>query len=376
VTERIRPETAEEAAAALGQASAAGQLVRFSGAGTKAGWGAPGAEPALEISTGALNRIVEHNAGDLTVVLEAGVPLAEAQALFASAGQMLALDPPLGQGGRATIGGVVATADSGPLRHRYGGVRDLVIGMTVALSDGTIARSGGKVIKNVAGYDLAKLFCGSFGTLGMILAVNLRLHPTPLATATASGTSADPAAMQAAAIKLAGAPLELDALDVSWADGHGELLARVGGAEPDKRAERAARLMREAALERIEIVHEDEPLWMRQREGQRSAAAALVRIAARPSMLAAVLRLTETCGGALVGRAGIGTSYVECDPSAVARLRGSLPEAATAVVLDGPNELERWGVEEETPAVELMRRIKRRFDPAGSCNPGVFVGGI
>jgi glycolate oxidase FAD binding subunit len=88
---------------------------------------------------------------------------------------MLALDPPLGADMRATIGGVVATGDSGPLRHRYGGARDLVIGMTVALGDGTVARSGGKVIKNVAGCDLAKLFCGSFGTLGMILAVNLRL---------------------------------------------------------------------------------------------------------------------------------------------------------------------------------------------------------
>ena len=109
------------------------------------------------------------------------MPLAEAQARSARAGQMLALDPPLGAGAAATIGGVIAANDSGPLRHRYGGVRDLVVGITVVLSDGTIAKSGGKVIKNVAGYDLAKLFAGSFGTLGLIARVAVRLHPAPAA---------------------------------------------------------------------------------------------------------------------------------------------------------------------------------------------------
>ena len=114
-------------------------------------------------------QILEHNEGDLTAVLQAGVPLAEAQAAFADKGQMFAVDPPLGAGDAATIGGVMATADSGPLRHRYGGVRDLVLGITVALSDGTLAKAGSKVIKNVAGYDLGKLFTGSYGTLGLIV---------------------------------------------------------------------------------------------------------------------------------------------------------------------------------------------------------------
>ena len=179
--------TVEEAAAEIRELAA----VRPRGGGTKLGWSAAG-EDAVDFDTRRLNRILEHNEGDFTAVLEAGVPLVEAQAKFAAAGQMLALDPPLGEGDAATIGGVIATNDSGPLRHRYGGVRDLVVGMTVVLSDGTIAKSGGKVIKNVAGYDLAKLFAGSFGTLGLIGRVAVRLHPAPARTATLTGASDDP----------------------------------------------------------------------------------------------------------------------------------------------------------------------------------------
>src|SRR5258708_22182924 len=173
----------------LARASADRNPVRLRGGGTKLRWGSPGPETHIELSTGRLAHVVEHNSGDLTAVLEAGVRLADAQARFATAGQMLALDAPLAAPGSsepaATIGGIVATGDSGPMRHRFGGPRDLVLGMTVALSDGTVAQSGGKVIKNVAGYDLAKLLAGSFGTLGLILSVNVRLHPQPPGTATA-----------------------------------------------------------------------------------------------------------------------------------------------------------------------------------------------
>src|SRR5918999_4204815 len=179
--------TVEEAAAEIRDLAA----VRPRGGGTKLGW-SPAGEGVADFDTRRLDRIIEHNEGDFTAVLEAGVPLVEAQAAFGAAGQMLALDPPLGEGDAATIGGVIAANDSGPLRHRFGGARDLVLGVTVVLSDGTIAKSGGKVIKNVAGYDLAKLFTGTYGTLGLIASVAVRLHPAPPRTATVTARSDDP----------------------------------------------------------------------------------------------------------------------------------------------------------------------------------------
>jgi glycolate dehydrogenase FAD-binding subunit len=379
VAHTLRPSTFDEAAAALAASAAGRQAVRIVGGSTKLDWVTPPREPDVELALGGLDQIVEHNAGDLTTTLQAGVTLAAAQAQFATAGQMLALDPPLGRDSAATIGGIVATGDSGPLRHRYGTPRDLVLGMTVALSDGTIARSGGKVIKNVAGYDIAKLFAGSFGTLGAILSVNLRLHPLPAATATALGASTEPEVLAGAARALARAPLELDALDVAWHAGRGGVLVRCAGSEAVRRASRAAELMRTLGLEDVDCETEDRALWARQRAGQRSQRDALIRVAARPSALAGVLRAAEGCDATLVGRAGLGCSYAELDVGAVAHFRGQLPPGAVAVLLDAPGELraglDPWGVT-EGPALELMRRVKARFDPAGTCNPGVFVGGI
>jgi glycolate oxidase FAD binding subunit len=382
MTLQLEPPSFEDVAAALAQARADHHSIRIRGAGTKAGWGAATDEPDVELRTTALNRIVEHNAGDFTAVLEAGVPVARAQDAFSGEQQMLALDPALGRGSDryATVGGMIATGDCGPLRHRYGAPRDLVVGMTVALSDGTIARSGGKVIKNVAGYDIAKLFAGSFGTLGVILSVSVRLHPLPVQSSTALGASGDPATLSSAAIALARAPLELEALDVAWRAGRGGILARCAGAEAGRRAERVAELMRGAGLEHVDIASEDDSLWARQRSGQRAQnGRALMRVAARPSELAAVLRVTDQCGGTIVGRAALGTSYVEVEPEAVTRLRDGLPAGAVAVLLDAPAELREsqdvWGAL-DGPGLELMRRIKRRFDPARICNPGVFAGGI
>ncbi len=381
----LAPSTFQDAAAALAAATQEGQTVRIVGAGTKLGWGSSDVATDIELHTGALDQVVAHDAGDLTATLQAGVPLELAQRTFAGAGQMLALDPPLGGVGEPesrpgpTIGGVIATADSGPLRHRYGAPRDLIVGATVALSDGTIAQAGGKVIKNVAGYDLAKLFSGAFGTLGLILSVNVRLHPLQETSVTALGAASDAAVLSAAALALSRAPLEFEALDVAWKAGRGGLLARCAGREATRRAHRAARLMREAGLTEVDVTDEDGQLWERQRAGQRSEEQALVRVAAMPTELGVVIGAADICDGTLVGRAALGASFVEVAPDAVGRLRGALPRAARAVLLDAPAPLraggESWGAQ-PGPGLELMRRVKARFDPAQTCNPGLFVGGI
>jgi glycolate dehydrogenase FAD-binding subunit len=380
VAPRLAPSSFEEAAAALCDAAATGQAARIVGGATKQGWGRPTADPDVELHTSRLNRIVEHNQGDLTAVLEAGVPLARAQAQFALSGQMLALDPFLGADHRATVGGIVATADSGPLRHRYGAPRDLILGVTVALSDATIARSGGKVIKNVAGYDLGKLFCGSFGTLGLILSLCVRLHPLPAATATALGVTSEPERLASAAHTLAAAPLELEALDLAWRAGRGGLLARCGGVQATRRAERVAGLLRTAGLEAVEIADSDAELWARQRAGQRSSDRLLVRVAVLPSRLGGLIAAAQACGATLVGRAALGHCFLELDPDALRTLEDHLPELEGCVLLDAPPALlaarDPWGPPPPAPALALMRRVKARFDPAHACNPGMFVGSI
>src|SRR6266511_272027 len=174
------PASVEEASRVLAAVSRAAKKVVVVGNGSKLGLGNPPERVDLIVRTRRMDRVLEHAAGDLVVKVEAGARLADLQAALAPAGQWLALDPP--EPG-ATVGGVVAANASGPRRLRYGTVRDLIIGITVVLADGTVAHAGGKVVKNVAGYDLAKLFCGSLGTLGLIAEATFRLHPRPAAAA-------------------------------------------------------------------------------------------------------------------------------------------------------------------------------------------------
>ncbi|MFN2617101.1 MAG: FAD-binding oxidoreductase [Thermoleophilaceae bacterium] len=374
------PASAEDAAALLREAAEAGRSVRIVGGETKA-WGHPGREPELELHSSGLDRIVEHNAGDLTAVLEPGVRLADAQDRFAEAGQMLALDPP---DGGATIGGVVAAGDSGPLRSRYGGARDLVVGVRAALPDGTVVRAGGKVIKNVAGYDLAKLLTGSFGTLGVIVELAVRLHPRPPATATAVGRSDDGPSLARAAVDAAHAPLEAEALDVSWGPGGGAVLVRFGGVAPLPAAEAAGRLLAGAGLD-VELADDDAAIWDAQRAAQRSSEGTVVRVSSTQSRLPAVIAAAERLGATLVGRAGLGLSWLRLEErsagdsaAAAEELRARLaPDPC--VVLDAPADVrgrvDPWGPV-DPGLLAVMRRLKQRFDPDGVCNPGVFVGGI
>src|SRR6202790_4849614 len=162
--------------------------------GTKTCWGNPPVRADLILSTARLNRVIEYAWADLTVSVEAGCTIQNLQNTLAEHGQRIAVDPLWPE--RATVGGILSTNDSGSLRIRYGALRDLIIGVTLALPDGTLASSGGKVVKNVAGYDLPKLATGAFGTLGVITRAVFRLHPLPKETRTISCVTADVADAQ------------------------------------------------------------------------------------------------------------------------------------------------------------------------------------
>jgi glycolate oxidase FAD binding subunit len=237
------------------------------------------------VSDGPLDRILEHEAGDLTCAVEAELRLSALQDALAAQGQMLALDPP----GDPTIGACLAANLSGPRRHRYGTMRDLVIGVTVVLRDGTVASSGGKVVKNVAGYDLGKLFCGSEGRLGRIVRVSLRLHPLPEATAT---VVAPPEPARALAVLKS--VLVPSAVDVQWPD---RLALLFEGSE------RAVAAQLEAARELIGAEPGGEEVWAK---AARRQADAKGRLSFAPGSLADVLATEKEA----VVRVAAGVAYV------------------------------------------------------------------
>jgi glycolate oxidase FAD binding subunit len=373
------PSSIEAAAEALRGLNEGARKVRFVGGGTKSSWGNPIDEVDVQLATGGLAKIVEHNAGDLTAVVEAGLPVGTLRSAVEESGQMFALDP-FDPGG-ATVGGVVAAGDSGPLRHRYGPIRDLVLGVTVVLADGTIAKSGGKVIKNVAGYDLRKLFSGSMGTLGLIGRVALRLHPRPPRTVTLVASTASAEALQDSALAIAALPLEMESLDVSWSGGLGAVLARFGGAAPEGRAAKAREGLADMDVD-VEITEDDDALWLEQARGQRSTGGAALKISSLPTEAARIVSAAESAGGRVVGRGALGLYWVTVDGARddlvalIDELRAAV-RPWPVVVGDAPDDVRRkvdvWG---EPNAWALMQRVKRRFDPNSICNPGIYVGGL
>jgi glycolate oxidase FAD binding subunit len=277
----------EEASALLAEAHARGHQVRI------------GADLTLE----GMERVLEHEAGDLTCTVEAGIRLSSLADALASHGQRLALDPP----GDPTIGAVLAANLSGPLRHRFGAPRDLVLGVTLVLADGTIASSGGKVVKNVAGYDLGKLVCGSLGTLALIGRVSLRLHPIPAAARTLVVETADAAGMVASLVR---SPLQPSALDVLHP---GRIALLFDGGETGVAGQIAA------ARGLVGGEETDGAIWeeARHRQGQ-----SLGRVRFAPGELAGTLASLDEA----VVRPAAGVAYVPDEvgsalPRAVARLQ-------------------------------------------------------
>jgi glycolate oxidase FAD binding subunit len=395
-----RPRSVEEASQVLAAAAADGLAVAFAGGGSKLGLGNPPERVDLEVQTQGLNQILEHAAGDLVVRAQAGVPLADLQAALAPAGQWLALDPPEP---RATVGGVVAANASGPRRLRYGTVRDLIIGITVVLADGTVDHAGGKVVKNVAGYDLAKLFCGSLGTLGMVVEAIFRLHPLPAATAVVtvqveSPTQAGQAVQRLRRSALEPSAAELVVGELGWP---GRLTVVFEGIQPGVEAQAAA------AVELLGQVGEAVVAGPGQTEAAINQLGAMpfekaefaLKATFPPAELAGVLddlvggRLSfggpvtaHAATGVLWMASGLREGDLPADSPAFPMTVRAVTEArerlaargGSLVVVKASPELKRavdvWGPAGD--AIGLMRRVKERFDPDRRMTPGRFVGGI
>ncbi len=372
--EVVRPGTVEEVAEVLRAAAADGRTVVPVGGRSKLTWAAPPESCDLLVDLTGLDRVVEHVAGDLTVVAEAGVRLADLQAQVGEAGQLLGLDPP--EDG-ATLGGIVSANASGPRRLRYGTTRDLLIGITVVLADGTVAHAGGKVVKNVAGYDLGKLFTGAHGTLGVVASTTWRLHPVPPARRVVTLELTDAAAAGPLSVALARSTLTPSAVElVGSAGGAARLVVLFESiAESVTDQARAAVALLGGGEE-----SEDLPGDLGRRPG--GADDVLLRLAYAPASLSAVLAALPA-GTAVTAHAATGVSYAAVPAAdaadALPRLRAAIaPHDGTAVVLRAPDavrdRLDHWGPVGDS--LDLMRRVKERFDPERRMSPGRFVGGL
>jgi glycolate oxidase FAD binding subunit len=369
----VAPGNTEEIAAVLRLAQENHLAVVACGGGTKQGWGYP-VTPALVLEMHRLNTLREHTWQDMTCSVEAGCTWAALEAGLAQHGQFVAVDPLWPD--KATVGGIVATNDSGALRQRYGGLRDLVIGMTIVLADGTIAHTGGKVVKNVAGYDLHKLMIGAFGTLGVVTSVNFRLHSIPRCqrSFTVSATSVEPvgrvmlamlhAQLSTVAIQLRGGAQAFD-LDIQLAS------------LPEVLETQAGALEVLAQGEGLDLRAADDEVWSAR---QRILTADVVcKGTMLPSEIARFTERVRGLGGESVTQAGgiMIAGFPAAAAGQLAQLRRELEEAGgSLMILKQPAEtrLDCWGTFPDS--LPLMREIKRRFDPDSILNPGRFLGRI
>jgi len=382
----VSPGTEKEVAAVLARANELGLAVIPCGGGTKLGWGNPPERADVLVSLSRLDRIIEHAWADLTVVVEAGCTMEHLQNTLANQGQRLALDCLWPE--KATVGGVLSTNDSGVLRLRYGALRDLVIGVTVALPDGTLASSGGKVVKNVAGYDLPKFVTGAFGTLGVITRAIFRTHPVCRESQTLSFTAADVETMQVKVLAIQNSQLAHTALQVrASSDGslEADVLFEGRGAGLQAQEKQLQALLRMAGVTReAGGWRAREQLW-----NGVGGESVIAKVVVLPSKLATTLQKLQEQGStggfawkAVMQATGIGCIRVDgpAGPvlARVAEIRNYVEaNGGSLAILHFSANAERidcWGTAGDSLA--LMQAVKCQFDPKRTLNPGRFVGGI
>ncbi|HEV3103681.1 MAG TPA: FAD-binding oxidoreductase [Candidatus Dormibacteraeota bacterium] len=354
-----KPATAEELARRLHGAAEAGLAVFPVGGGKALEMGDPPAREGIELHTTALDRVLEHSQADMVVSVEAGITLEALQSQLGKSGQFLPLDPFSSPG--HTVGGLLATGWSGPLRLRYGSARDFLIGIRVALPDGRLASAGGRVVKNVSGYDLMKLHYGALGTLGVIVAASFKVFPRPLHDITVesmpgSMDEAWTAAEQALGMAMAPAAVELFS--------NGRVLARFLGS-PDA----TKRMV--ADLGWMEV---DGSAW---EQHAKSAPLSWARIATPRHQLRSILdRLGPDAQWWASPGTGIANWAVSGGADDIRTVRAAaVAVGGSVVILAGPSEFRHeagaWGTPPAT--LHMMRRLRTAFDPNQVINPGRFV---
>jgi glycolate oxidase FAD binding subunit len=372
------PESPEELAQILAAAALDRQQTVLRGGASKLEWGRLPDHVDLVIGTEKLNRLLAHRYSDMTVTVQAGMSLVALNRQLAEHGQCLPIESAFE---RATVGGIVATNDAGPLRHRFGTPRDLLIGVTLAMTDGRLVKAGGTVVKNVAGYDLGKLVSGSHGTLAAIVDATFKLLPIPLASTTLVAIYADGKALAHDVAVLHASQVELTAFDVSVSDqGRWMLLMRLSSspAAIDAQAAEARRLLSSAPTT---VSGDDErALWEEQTRAPWVEGGTVVRFSWLPSNLPTVASLIEGlrvrgCRVRMFTGRTIGSGLLRLDGeesalvAAIADLRKSA-SVGHVVVLRAPRRLKEqvdvWGP--SSGAHNVARVLKTKFDPAGILN--------
>ena len=368
----VSPGDEGEVASVLSAATTRGLVVVARGGGTKIDWGSPPERCDVLLSTARIEGIVDHEPADLVCVVRAGTTLGYLQETLASAPgfrQRLMLDPP--QGPLATIGGVVAAAASGPLRTRFGTPRDLVIGASFVLSDGTIGRSGGKVVKNVAGFDVAKLLVGSLGTLAVVTEVAFRLHPLPAASRMVVLESRSVLDVCEFAAHLGRLQVTPSVVDLHWPQGL--VVVRFDSSEQGATLQ-AERVTREIGGRILSA--DDEAALTDALTGSPWTGSGMVgAVAMLPARIRTFLTsMTATCD-AVTLRPLLGTGEVRFAPDVLEMVRRGVRSAGGRMVIRRGDAISA-GDGDDDVALDLMRSVKRQLDPTRTLSPGRQAGGI
>ena len=386
----VEPGSVEEISGVMKLAAREGLAVSPRGGGTKTHLGDAPRQLDLIVSTTRMNEIMEHTPGDQIFRAEAGVRLEDLQERISESDQMLALDPP--ESG-ATLGGIIAANSSGPRRYKYGTVRDLIIGITVVLHDGTVAKAGSKVVKNVAGYDLSKLFTGSLGTLGIIATANFRLHPLPKASRTVAVEVESPQQAQEATQSIVHSQVEATGIELHYAEDEKlltVLLESIPGGM-DAKVETASFLLKQFG--EVRTLSEEEADHLGPLTPPAVADEIVLKLGAPPaelgSVLESVLGAAERRGLAhprITGHAGTGVTFIGFsgeDEDAAVGFVGEMREIQTrksgnVTLQRAPLTLKQrvstW--DNGGDYLGLVRRVKEKFDPRGGMNPGRYLGGL